>query len=558
MMVKDRFVFSDLQGPTPAIDVRQTEGLAFVLSGKNYLMDSKGVKAAFASRLLNSGHPIAISEASANVQSERGFIFTKTEAGRFLLNTSGDSVWTTSFTYPSEILTEFTWRRWTSAFIGDTVYYAHPSVGLYKRTATNWVPVDPGISNPVAVAETNGRLVVLGRTAIAWSSPGNPEDFTPALGGAGFQVLSERIAGLPFALIPIPSGYIIWSTASILVGEFIGSDLSFRHYTMQHSHQLINQQAYVRMPDGSYIFCTEQGLFVFTDTDIPQPATPIFNEFLRNKFKTSPNIGLRVRLNYNAATDLLYVQIRDQSTYFNMTFVLAVAIDKWGTFNRAHQGIIEHGLSMEPTKGEMGYVDRQGIPHRFLHFDTKREVRPGEFEGLDSEVVIGPLRAPALQRYHDVEQELQGFYLSTSARPSWSKELVLLEDDNSNPDSNPDSEPIIDDSANFVWTDPISSVTPDGDIHTQFPEFTFNVRIISDWSGFDPAGFLLLGPPTTDVRYAIEFEPTISQEMATAIHYTLLAPGMWHRLRVFADDVGEFFHITAGEFTFNYSGRLGN
>jgi len=558
-MPKAKISIRDIQGLTPAIDARQTEGATFVLSGQNFIMDSAGVRSAFASRLIARGVSIDPSPDGANVQSQAGLIFTKSHAGQFVRVTGGQWAFATRFVYPQRISTTFAWRKWTSAFSGNALYVAHPSVGLWRLSGSGAVQIDPGIAGPQAVTESNGRLIVLGSTAIAWSGPGSPEDFVPALGGAGFQVLSERIAGNPFMLTSIASGFITWTDGGALVSEFIAGDLSFRHYIARHSHRPISDLSYVRMPDDSYLICTKQGLFVFNDTQQPSPATPVFNEFLRGIFANAPEAGLRVRLDYDRESDLLYVQIRNNASLFNKTFVLAVAIDKWGSFDVKHQGIIQHGILPEPVRGLMGYIDSRGRAHRFLPFGVDRETAPGVFTGLASGVVLGPFRVPELQQFADVEQELQGFYLGNNGRPAWSNDFLVNIDENL--DTVQGGSVIDDGSGPFVGQ---NSIVDETDPFIRFPVVSNTVTVISDWSGFDPGGFTVLdvfsgGPGNrgTDIGVANETVPILVRDQATASYWDVLAPGIWHRLRIGAFARGQFYHISYGELTFSYSGRLG-
>jgi len=549
-MVKRRFLLQNIQGLTPAVDARQSENLAFVLHGRNYIVDSKGPKSFFASRLVNRCVPVDALPNAANVQSGADLIFTRDSAGFFSSTTLNEWQFNRIFTYPAPIRTDFIWRRWTTAFVGATLFIAHPGIGLWKRTVTGFVQVDPGIAGPQAIVETNGRLVVLGSTAVAWSGPANPEDFTPALGGAGFQIISERISGAPFMLTTNASGYIVWTTSGSLVGEFIAGDLVFRHYISRHSHKPINDMAYVRMPDNSYLICTRQGIFTLAENNEPAPATPVFNEFFRELIKTVQDAGLRIRLDYDRESDLLFLQLRNESTFFNTTFVLTVAIDKWGEFNQSHLGIIELGIKTEPVRSLIGYVDTKGIAHRFIPYGSSREVAHGVFEGLDSEVVLGPLRAPdLLQQFYDVEQELQGFFLSNHARPEWSQNLIEQLDENN-------GTALIDEGIDLLTGMPNTPIE-ESDSHTPFPHTTNRVSVIADWSGFDPAGFLFHGSTDPSIQMAVESVPSVSHAQVSGIHYTTLSPGIWHRVRIKAVDVNEYFHITAGEFTFDLSGRLG-
>lgn len=523
---------------TPAIDVRAiAEGTTFVTSGRNYAFDSKGPKSAFASRLLNAGNPIEIFTGLFSAHSLGGFVFTPTKIGRF---TSG-GIFVTNHTFASPLVGNFIHRKWTRAVFGTAVYYCHPGTGILKFDTVTavWSTFDPGISSPIAIIESNGRMVVLGSLQVAWSSPSDPEDFTPSLGGAGAQTINERIAGTPFTLIALASGYMLWTEQGALAGEYIGGDTVFRHYVVEHQHIPLNSDSIVRMPDGSYIMCTIQGLFLHPFSGIPSPLTPVFNEFLRSEILPNNAGGFDIHLEYNALEDRLYLQIRDWQNWYNRTYVLSVSLDKWGEFSEPHHGILQISVDSEPFDSVSGYVDITGRVHRFMPFGTNRETDVGVFTGLDSEIVLGPFRSPALQPQADAMQELQGFVLSNKARPSWA--VPTEEDLDTEPDSEEDLQALPD------------STEDEGSHNLGLPPYTYGVIVTGDLSGFDEIDDV---DPDSENSNVITEVPELVRESGHTRYYTCLVPGVWHRLHVSATEVDEYFHVTFGELTLSYSGRL--
>lgn len=531
--------FDDIKSWTPAIDPRAiTEGTTFVLGGQNYVFDSKGPKSAFASRLLNGGSPLEVVAPNYNVWSLDGFIFTPNIIGGF---SQDDSTFVSQFEFGTPVQGALVRLPWTRANFGDVTYYCQRSIGILKfdRATGVFTAFDPGVLTPIAISESNGRLLVLGIDIVAWSGPNDPEDFTPALGGAGFQTLNERIGGNAITLIPLSIGYIIYTTRGGLVGEYIGGDLVFRHVVSENRQIPLSASAVTQLVDGSYVLCTQQGLHLQSYTGEIQSLTPTFNEYIRTIILDSGTAGFQVRLDYIAEEDRLYVQTRDWTNSYNRTYVLALALDKWGEFSELHFGIIRHGLAIQPVNAVVGYIDAMGVPHRFMGTGYDRETTPGVYRGLDSEIVLGPVRSPRLLPYADTMQEVQGITLGIRSEPNWSE--YEEEDLGAEPDSVEDELSLED------------SVEDQDSPHLALPQTSFQLELISDLSGFD-----LKHPEDVDSESELVLidSPSLIRESGHAKYYSIVQAGVWHRLRFRATEPGEYFHVTFGEATLSYVGSL--
>lgn len=523
----------------PSLSKLPTNGdSCFVLDGENFIFDSKGPKAFFASRLLNAGGVVDSSDVGGDVQSIGGFIFTTTKVGRF--DQEGNFI--TQYTYADPIIGSDVNRSWTRAFVSGISYFCHPGVGILKYNGVAWSVITTGVPGvPQAVAESNGRLGIMTTTVLAWSGPESPEDFTPELGGSGFQAISTYAAGSPLVFVQMPQGFLTWTTLGGMISEFIGGDAVYRHYPLQHSFIPISDSAIARLPDGSYVFCTPQGLHSQSTSAAPSKATPIFNEFLRDVLKKVPLNGLRVRLDYSDLEDLLFVQIRDWSQNFTSTYVLSVALDQWGVFSEKHLGIIHHGVATEPVHHELGYVDVRGIPHRFMPYDSKKEVTPGVFEGLGSWVELGPIRDKRLEETGDSLQEVQQITLGVRGRPRWSVALEEIEDRNTSDESDENYNTSTEDDENL------------SDSHLLVDDTTFGLTLISDLGGFDEES---VNDPYADNELVQVTEPELIRDTANSKHYACLGNGLWHRLRLEATEVGEYFHVTSAKISISYYGKL--
>jgi len=418
-MPKIRFPIPEIKSYSPALDVRGAGNDVYVLDGRNYVFDSKGPKAGFATRLLAGGDTVG--DTTGIVQSieiaDRCFVFSPSGIHELSDN---ESQWILKLDLSSfNHIPYLPHKKWTAAYLSNGVYFCHADYGLYKLTFTGFTELTqentPGLPyKPIAIAETNGRLIILGQHYVVWSAPSDAEEFSPELGGAGFQLLADRVTGQPVTLAAFQRGFLVWTEQDCLLGEFIGGDNVFRFDRATNQQIPLDANCVETLPDGSQIVCTRQGLFLIKNGQEPEKIVPIFSEFLRETLKHEP--AIRIRLVYAAEQDRLYVQVRDYTNHYVRTYVLAVALDKWGQFSDRHLGIIKYA----PKRGAYGYVDDSGTGHKFVEEAFDREVTPHVFTGLDSSIIIGYIKPPNLTPEADTLLEMHEILIGGEARPSWS------------------------------------------------------------------------------------------------------------------------------------------
>lgn len=425
-----RFAGQDVQSWTPAVDIRAMEaGKVFVLGGKNYRFDSKGVKAGFGSRMLH-GDSIGGQTDSQTVEiGNRTFvcnaygIWEQRYANQFERDSIQYSTfWRQLAAFDEPAVIPFGVAKWTGAYLGSGIYLNHPTHGTFKVKHNEAVRHTPdGMPDSVlAIEEAGNRLVMLTKTAFIWSNSGNGDDLNPQTGGAGFQLLKSRLAGAPICMTKYESGVVVWSESAGLSVEFVGGEAVFRYDTVDLKLFPLGPNAVTQGPDGTNIMACRHGLVRFDGTRMSGDFVPYFNEFFRDLLRKNPKV--RVRLDYIIDEDSLYVQLYDVMKYYHRTYVLALGLDKWGTFDDRHLGICRFG----PERGIYGYVSLNGFAHRFM--DTPdRETEQREFVGLDSQVTIGYLNDPNYLPHADTILELQELVLS--ARESMPPDAALEEED---------------------------------------------------------------------------------------------------------------------------------
>jgi hypothetical protein len=454
----------------------------------------------------------------------------------------------TRLVYADPALVPYNYRKWTTAFLGGKPYACSYNFGVYEvqvatlphfytRLTSGTVVGFPTDDTPViAIAETNGRMLYLTESTIYWSGANAPKNLTPALGGAGFQVLAERIAGKPIAVTAVSQGAIVWTAAGALVMEFIGGDSVFRFWTLSTQALPISSYAIARMPDDDYIMLTRLGMFMFNNLSQPQPITPLFNEFLREYLRTKPTeLG---HLWYSITDNRIYVAMRTGKTAFFETFALDVMLDRWGIFSEQHIGMFDYGVS----RGQLAYATPQGVASFLLSPQDERKnkedpVNPGTYLGLGSEITVGWLRAENLIPHADVVQELQEIVVNRLV-PFGDVNVTFVD------------EGFVTETSNTAVDEGlITAASPtlyDEGLLSEEDEVTdYRLEILAD--------LFNLGQDGVD-EYT--FTPELVRKNRRSDLWVTMAPAMYYRLRFIATESNEFYRVNSMDLTVSYQGNL--
>lgn len=393
-----RYEADDFQSLTPAIDARKSEKL-FALDGRNFVFDSFGPRSVFGDRFMTP------------------YPFTRPEwvQGIRLRLRTGDRV----FKFLSDCIIEWSedrggWRvlyffssslhehpyRWTADYLRGIMYFAHPAVGVlaYDIERDVCVPLEgPGVpSQPISLTQCNGRIIIMDETAYSWSAPGDGTDWRPQLGGAGFQLINERVSGYPIMVNSYGRGTLTWTTGGVMRSEFTADSSVFRHRALVTEYRPINSFTTFRLDNDTIGFLDERGFFK-SQGETPVPLTPVFNEFLidylqRNNLK----VGENVRVEFDDITRRLYLSVSQSyaNPIYERAFVLYVPLDKWGTFDEEHYGILPF-LIENSTRADdyFGYVDVNGRA-RYWNGAASREILPTDLH-LNSRYPL--IQQPAVQ-----------------------------------------------------------------------------------------------------------------------------------------------------------------
>jgi hypothetical protein len=503
----------------------------FVLNGKNYTFDSMGPKSIFGSRFLTTT-PLAGSAHTQGIRVkvkplDRCFTFTSTEIQEW---SEPDLDWVTIYTTPDTSGAPY---RWTWGYLAGFIYFCHPATGILKYNPDTGVIVahtGPGIpSNPIAIAVGVGLLGVMDNEWFTWSAPSDGDMFVPQLGGAGQQRISDRVAGSPVMLTSFTGGFMIWTTSGVMLSRFTGTSEVFRHSTLETEFRPVNSFCTARLDKDSTLILDERGLFV-TKGDSPEPFAPIFNEFIRayiQKFKL--NIGQNLRLEWDDRTRMLYVSVSlsYSDALYERAFALYSNLDKWGSFDKPHYGILPIRIPTSEREGEyFGYV---GADSRVSYWKETGSCEVWD----DSAAVLAPLGA---------EIQLGLFRPTGQANSDELSEITQLLI-RSTQSGDPDDVQL---DFNLVPDD-----TSDED---------YNVLAGAEDYGFDTLNYVNHGVEiisTNDGKTAFMIcDPTLVRFNKAMRYYACSSTGIWHILKLTADAVGESFHLVTFEITAIGAGRL--
>lgn len=581
-----RFEADDFQGLTPSVDARKSEKL-FALGGKNYVFDSFGPRSVFGNRYLTP-YPLGAPEWTQGVRlrlqtGDHVFVFTADAVLEWSESLGG---WRVLYYFTAN-LREHAYR-WTSAYLSGIMFFCHPAVGIlaYEIDADSCLPLSsPGVPDtPIAICQCSGRIVAINDTIHSWSAPGDGTDWNPELGGAGFQVIAARVPGIPIMIESYGAGTLTWTTGGVMRSEYTADAAVFRHRALVTEFRPINSFCTFQQDNNTIVILDERGFFA-TQGDTPQPLTPVFNEFLidylqRNNLK----LGTNCRVEYDDLQRRVYLSVSRSFSdpKFEKAFVLYTSLDKWGTFDETHYGILPLLITDSSRADDFtGFVDSNGRI-RFWNFGASREILPTDghlnsrypliqkpaVQTLDGEAVI--LGSTMELNTFDTSAFTQraGFYGSSGLAPAVSNVtgldsvvqlgFVRLRGDDFYDHLAEISQIQIGSIIANPYVYPVEdyNLIPDGvsdeDYNAETGGEDFGIEDVS----YTNHGIRII--PTIDGRSAWN-DPVIPDLITfskATREYSCSAVGLWNILELNAYAVGEAYHVRTLEITALDAGRL--
>lgn len=574
----------DFKGLTPAVEPTRSQDI-YALSGKNYIFDSVGPKSVFGDRYLlpqQIGNP-------AHAQGVRLKLRDRDRIFHFFAD--GIYEWDEDLGgYRAIYLTPDTSvqpYRWTWVYLNDVMYFNHPITGIiaYDLFEDECVKLEaPGTPTEVLwICECNGRLVAMTTLYAAWSEQSNGRAWAPSLGGAGFQLISDRLPGFPIACTSYAKGFLVWTSGGVMRAEFTGDSAVFRFRALNTEFRLVNPFCTINTDENTVVILDERGLFQ-SKGELPTPYAPLFNEFLIGFLQDNDlNIEQNCRLEWDELRRLLFVSV-SMSRYdpiYEQCFVLYPPMDKWGQFDDKHYGILPIKIHDSDRADDFyGFVDETAR--------VKRWMRTGSREVLPTNTTLN-LYYPAIQKpfkqsfgdegitlsssltmntfnRHEHFGEVAGFYpldghdlapATLTGLDAWIRIGLLRADGEI---GNDEMTEVTQTLVRSNISGPADVVGLDYNLTPSEPGQDYNDSTGTQNFGTEPLNYV-----NSKIRIIStidgesEFQ-SAEQELVGFVkggrYYAGTSVGLWHVLEIRAEEVGEAFFLRSFELTWAYAGRL--
>ena len=314
---------------------------------------------------------------------------------------------------------------WTSAFVGDSYYFSHPTFGIarYHVPTCCWEKLNlcckpkieskyylfqevaddaEIIAGPLyGITQSANRLIILARDTVSWSAidDGTVLSCGPYCGG-GFQSTSVIEYGRPLGLAEVQDGFIIWTSNGMAKFSILEGDLAlaaFRTSTVSRQIVPINPYAYTVLDKGVIVFLSKSGLYS-TDGNYPKPFEQEISSWLTEDElfnQASLHNQHSVRLFSSTSTNELFISLIAQHdelsrpNLYTRSLVLNLRYKKWGLLNQPHYFIGPTNLKSERTRDyHLGMIN-QTFNLAWFNKGKQIETIHGKRD-LDSYIEVGP------------------------------------------------------------------------------------------------------------------------------------------------------------------------
>ncbi len=405
-----------IKGLIPAID-RKKVGQAFVLDGKNVMVDIDGPVSAFGFSCTQDSFINSEFIQDFKIK-DTIFYFSRDVAESFLVITQFN--WLEKQLTPVDTFISGDLARprlnypWTHALVGGVHYFANRTWGVltYDASTKTWTDVTTtiGISDIFFITEAGGRLCTLADGLTTWSAIDDGLDNVPSLStGAGSQsisLLGSIEQDLDYLGIARTSkGFISFTTKGILRSENIDSINPFRHIAGQAKQVPLNPWSIAKVSDIEVIILTIHGFFK-TTTGVFEDFQTLMGQFFKRKIipQLIGNGNGYLCIRYSQILDVFYVMYSQAVilSRYDTTYVLDIISEEWGIFNASHKGLVQIDKSTGNQELEFGYINVDGCIALFTGNSVSFKIEPADLFGVYNEKLIQP----------------EFFYVSTTAHLS--------------------------------------------------------------------------------------------------------------------------------------------
>lgn len=584
-MTTEVYRMSDVKGLTPAVDPTRSNDL-FALNGRNYIFDAIGPKSPFGNRLLLP-QPLVDSNHVQGIRlklrgGDRCFTFTHKAILEWREDTGG---WRVIYVTDDTSVQPY---RWTFGFLSGNLFFCHPVVGIIQYNldadAASALTTEGTPTDALAICVDNGRLIAVTPEYLFWSDPSDGTNFSPKLGGAGFQKLAARVPGYPVMVSSYAKGVLTWTTGGVLRSDYTGDQETYRHRALNTEYRPLNSFCVFQSDENTIVILDERGFFQ-SSGEPPTPFAPVFNEFLiqwlqANKLRLTdiPN----VRLEWDDRQRLLYLSysMSRSNPVYEDAFVLYPPTQKWGQFSESHYGILPFRIGTgERMDDYFGFVDGDRQARYWLATGSREKFdpaptdnlyyppiqKPFHYEGGDEGTVLSSSGILNTVPTKPLNQRA-GYYPIDGGTPTPPTLMGLFAKiqigfiRNGKDVSYDELSELSQIMVRSAQSGPIARTSVDFNLAPP-PAQDFNQVDESAYYGVDEINYVnhgLMVIPTVDGISVFNgiVEPMLVGFSRGGRHFSLSAVGLWHIIELTANDVGEAFHLRTLEITATSAGRL--
>lgn len=337
---------------------------------------------------------------------------------------------------------------WTSAFVGDSYFFSHPSVGLikYDTYKCEWSCVlmacpqieggeaefydfscpEKGclVTGPIfGITQAGNRLIIQARDTVGWSKidDGCTLHCDPFCAG-GFVSSSVMRYGKPLGVYETADGFAAMGSNGIVRGAAVDSIAAFNVAMLTSKSYPINPYAVATLDNFQLIMLTAKGFYSVANNQIA-PWEPQIAGWVNKLLRSSGlrNIMHAVRLTYAEDTDELFVSFipkMDQYYYANL-YTRALVHDfetkKWGSFDQPHYAIGPVNAAHKLTQVNLGFISWQQSLCWFNYGEDNAVGDNTTVGNLDSFVSIGPFQV-SYEEILKSQSKLTSFELHVEAK----------------------------------------------------------------------------------------------------------------------------------------------
>lgn len=317
---------------------------------------------------------------------------------------------------------------WSTAFVGDSYYFSHPTVGIiaYNRYECKWsrcklsscVDKDKPVSEELqfydfadtkvvtenlvyGIAEAGNRLIVLSKDTIGHSAidDGCELECDPFCGG-GFVSSSLAKYGKPLGVFKTLNGFAVFTSNAIVQARDLESIGAFSYKAVNYNVTAVSPYAITQYGSQfDIVFLSKAGFKIASlnrETLVVQDFESEIGSWLVEKELVRHNwlaIQHSVRLYYSEETEELCVSLLDyrcaDDNVYNRALVYSVKYKKWASFDQPHYcfGPV-NGIHHRTNGFTFGFL----ASDRSLRWFDYGNTNAGQY--LDSFIEVGPFALP--------------------------------------------------------------------------------------------------------------------------------------------------------------------